>query len=249
MVKAKKTPFIWGNVHHPFCAGCGHGIVTRLIAEVLEELDQTENFIFTLGVGCSCNIHHFFKGDKLQCAHGRAAAMATGMKRVSPDTIIMTYQGDGDASAIGIAETLNAAYRNEKITAFVINNALFGMTGGQMSWTTLPGMKTKTSVTGRDCSVTGEPMKLVELISSQFKVAYAARGSVHTAKDINKTKKYIKNALEAQLAGEGYSIVEFLSPCPTNLGIPPFDSLEWVKNKMLPYFPTGEFTPRRGTEK
>ena len=246
MAKVKKAPAIWGETHHPFCTGCGHGIVTRLIAEVLEELGQLDNFMFSLGVGCSCNLHHFFKGDKMQCAHGRPAAMATGMKRVSPESVVMTYQGDGDAAVIGIAETLNAAYRNEKITAFVINNALFGMTGGQMSWTTLPGMKTKTSVKGRDCSVTGDPIKLVEIISSQFNVAYAARGSVHTAKDINKTRKYIKNALEAQLNGEGYSIVEFLAPCPTNWGIPPIESLDWVEKNMLPHYPTGEFKSRKG---
>jgi 2-oxoglutarate ferredoxin oxidoreductase subunit beta len=229
---------------HSFCAGCGHGVFFRLIEECVEELGYKDNHCFVLGVGCSCNIHKATYGDKLQAPHGRASAVSVGMKRIKKDMLVLSYQGDGDASAIGMSETLNAAYRNEKITLFTLNNSNYGMTGGQMSWTTLPGQKTTTTVLGRDCSVTGNPFHLPELVASQFDVAYSARGSVHGVKNIRQLKKYIKNALEAQINGEGYSVVEVIGACPTNWGKTPLDSQKWLEENMTKEFPLGEFKKR-----
>lgn len=229
---------------HHLCPGCGHGIVLRLIAEALDELGVSNNSCLVLGVGCSCNANGLLGGDYFQCAHGRAAAVASGMKRVRPGMCVLTYQGDGDAGVIGLSETLNAAYRNECISVFVINNANFGMTGGQMSWTSLPGQKTTTSVHGRDCGRTGPPIRLPELISSQFEVAYAARASVHDVKHIGQAKKMVLNALCAQLSGEGCSIVEFLSGCPTNWKMSPQEANERIGRDAIPVYPVGEFTPR-----
>ncbi|MCI8474024.1 MAG: 2-oxoglutarate oxidoreductase [Oscillospiraceae bacterium] len=231
-----------------FCPGCGHGTILRLIAEAVEELELNDNKCLVLGVGCSCNGNGMLGGDDFQCAHGRAAAVAVGMKRFRPGMCVFTYQGDGDAGVIGLAETLNAAYRNEKITVFVVNNTNFGMTGGQMSWTTLPGQKTTTSVRGRDCSVTGAPIHLPELIATQFDVAYAARASVHDVKHITQAKKMVLNALQAQMNEEGYSIVEFLSSCPTNWHLSPIDSNKFIAEQVLAAYPVGEFKSRKGKE-
>lgn len=229
-----------------FCAGCGHGILNRLIAEVIEENGYEEKTILSLGVGCSCNMNFSWKGDKIQCAHGRAAAVATGVKVARPGILSIAYQGDGDAYVIGIAETLNAGYRNANITVFVVNNNTFAMTGGQMSWTTMANQVTTTSINGRDINLTGSPMKVPEIISEFPGLAYAARGSVHNAKEINKLKKYVKNALEAQLNNEGYSIVEVLAPCPTNWGKTMKQSVEWIEEKVIPYYSLGEFKKRKG---
>ena len=228
-----------------FCAGCGHGIAYRLIQEAVEELGYKDNHITVLGVGCSCNLNTLTAGDKFQCAHGRAAAVATGMKHTKKDTLIFTYQGDGDAGVIGIAETLNAAYRNEKITVFTVNNSNFGMTGGQMSLTTLSDQITTTTPLGRDCELKGYPFHLPEMIASQFThVAYVARGAVNDAKNIRQLKKMIKNGLEAQVKGEGYSLIEVLAPCPTNWNMTPLKSLEWLEENMLKEYPIGEFKKR-----
>jgi 2-oxoglutarate ferredoxin oxidoreductase subunit beta len=227
-----------------FCPGCGHGIVIRLIAECLEELGQDDNIVFPIGVGCSSLLGGGLVTDRLHCPHGRASAVATGMKRCMPDVTIVAYQGDGDAYSIGIAETLNAAYRNENITMIAINNTNFGMTGGQMSWTTMPGQKTTTSPKGRDCSVTGNPLRFPELVASQFDVAYAARGAVTSPKRIMTVKKYIKNALEAQVNKEGYSTVEVLSPCPTNWGLDVLGAMKRIEEEIIPYYPLGEFKKR-----
>lgn len=227
-----------------FCPGCGHGIIIRLISECLEELGQQNNVIFPIGVGCSSNLGGGLSVDRFHCPHGRASAVATGMKRVSPENIIIAYQGDGDAYSIGIAETLNAAYRNEKITVITINNTNFGMTGGQMSWTTMPNQKTTTSQNGRDCEITGAPIKFPELVASQFNPAYVARGSVDTPANINKLKGYIKNAIEAQINGEGYSLVEALSPCPVNWNLSPIKAMERIQKEIIPYYPLGEFKKR-----
>lgn len=229
---------------HSFCAGCGHGVFYRLIQECVEELGYSDRQIITLGVGCSCNINPIHRADKFQAPHGRAAAVATGMKRVRPDLLIMTYQGDGDAGVIGLNETLNAAYRNEKITVFTVNNCNFGMTGGQMSWTTMEGQKTATCVHGRDCSETGRPMHLPEMIASQFQTAYVARCSVHNAAAVAQAKRFIKRALEAQIHGEGYSMVELLSVCPTNWGMTPLKAMEHLTQHILPEYPIGEFQTR-----
>ena len=230
---------------HSLCPGCGHGIILRLIAETIEELGLQDKKILVLGVGCSCNANGILGGDDFQCAHGRASAVATGMKLYlesqGKDVCIITYQGDGDAGVIGLAETLNAAYRNENITVFTINNSNFAMTGGQMSWTTLAGQKTTTSVNGRDCAYTGNPIHLPEMIASQFDVAYAARASVCDVKHITQAKKFIKKAIQNQMDKKGYSIVEFLSQCPTNWGMAPVDAAKYVAEKMTVEYPVGEF--------
>lgn len=243
MAKARKVPFL---IDRPmsFCPGCGHGIAIRLIAEVLEELGQDKNVIFPLGVGCSSLLGGGLEADRLHCSHGRAGAVATAIKRVNPDNIVITYQGDGDAYSIGIGETTSAAYRNEKFTTIIINNTNYGMTGGQMSNTTMPGQKTTTSIYGRDCESTGVPIKFPEIVASQFNAAYAARGSVHNPAHINKLKSYIKNAIEAQINGEGYSVVEVLSPCPTNWGQTAPDAMTRLVEELIPYFPLGEFKTR-----
>jgi 2-oxoglutarate ferredoxin oxidoreductase subunit beta len=227
-----------------FCPGCGHGIVTRLIGECLEELGQDKNVIFGIGVGCSSLLGGVIEADRLHCSHGRVGAVATAMKRVNPENLVIVYQGDGDAYSIGIGETTSAAYRNENFTAIIINNTNYGMTGGQMSNTTMPGQKTSTSIHGRDCNVTGMPIKFPELVASQFAPAYAARGSVDKPANINRVKKYIKNALQAQMNKEGYSVVEVLSPCPTNWGMDAPTSMKKITEELIPYFPLGEFKAR-----
>lgn len=230
---------------HSLCPGCGHGIILRLIAETLEEMGLQDKKILVLGVGCSCNANGILGGDDFQCAHGRASVVATGMKLYlesqGKETCIITYQGDGDAGVIGLAETLNAAYRNENITVFTINNSNFAMTGGQMSWTTLKGQKTTTSVHGRDCAITGNPIHLPEMIANQFDVAYAARAAVCDVKHINQAKKFIKKAIQAQMDKKGYSIVEFLSQCPTNWGMAPVAAAKYVAEQMMVEYPVGEF--------
>ncbi len=243
MAKARKVPQL---VDRPmnFCPGCGHGVVARLIAECLEELGQDKNVIFGIGVGCSSLLGGGIEADRLHCSHGRAGAVCTSMKRVNPDNIVIAYQGDGDAYSIGLAETTSAAYRNEKFTAIIINNTIYGMTGGQMSNTTMPGQKTSTTPYGRDCGMTGLPIKFPEIVATQFNAAYVARGSVHTTGQINKTKAYIKKALEAQINGEGYSVVEVLSPCPTNWRQTAPESMGRIVEELIPYFPLGEFKTR-----
>ena len=243
MALSRKTPDIIDKATS-FCPGCGHGIVIRLIAECLQELGQDQNVIFPIGVGCSSLLGGGLKTDRLHCPHGRASSVATGMKRVRPDVTIVAYQGDGDAYSIGIAETLNAAYRNENITMIAINNTNFGMTGGQMSWTTMPGQKTTTSPVGRDCSRSGQPFHFPELVASQFGVAYAARGAVTSPKRISTLKKYIRNALEAQINNEGYSTVEVLSPCPTNWGLDAVGAMKRIEEEIIPQYPLGEFKKR-----
>lgn len=243
MAKSRKIPEIANNPSS-FCPGCGHGIVIRLITECLDELNQDKNIIFGIGVGCSSLLGGVLKTDRLHCLHGRSSAVCTGMKRVSPNNIVVSYQGDGDAYSIGLAETTSAAYRNENFTVIVVNNTNYGMTGGQMSNTTMPGQKTTTTPLGRNCSVTGSPIKFPELVKNQFDVAYVARGAVNTPSNINKLKSYIKNALEAQLNGEGYSVVEVLSPCPTNWGMTPLQSMDRIEKEIIPYYPLGEFKTR-----
>lgn len=245
MVMARKVPEI---VDRPmaFCPGCGHGVVIRIIAECLQELEQDKNIIFGIGVGCSSLLGGGLETDRLHCSHGRSGAVCTAMKRVNPDNLVISYQGDGDAYSIGLAETTSAAYRNEKFTTIVINNTNYGMTGGQMSNTTMPGQKTTTTQYGRDCGMTGLPIKFPELVATQFNPAYVARGSIHTPAEINKTKKYIKKALEAQLNGDGYSLVEVLSPCPTNWGLSAPKAMDRIVKELIPYFPLGEFKTKEG---
>ncbi len=244
MAIARKIPEI---IDKPmmFCAGCGHGIVIRLLTEILEEMGEDKNIIFGLGVGCSSLLGGGLSTDRLHCAHGRASAVCTGIKRVNKDNMVIAYQGDGDAYSIGIAESMNAAYRNENFTVVTINNTNFGMTGGQMSWTTLEGQKTSTSPLGRNVSVTGLPIKFPEMIASQFDVAYVARGTVTTPANINKLKSYLRNALEAQKNNEGYSLVEVLSPCPTNWGLKPMKAMDKINEELLKVYPLGILKERK----
>lgn len=227
-----------------FCAGCGHGVVVRLICECLEDFQVEKDTIAAIGVGCSCHLKTAIDCDLIQCPHGRAAAVATGIRRAEPSKFVFTYQGDGDAYNIGIAETLNAAYRNENICVFVINNTNFGMTGGQMSWCTMEGQITTTSPKGRDTSLTGDPIKIPEMIVSSFHPAYVARGVVGTPAEINRLKGYIKEAFRAQLNGEGYSMVEIVCSCPTNWGMDPISAEKHMKENVTPYYQLGELKKR-----
>lgn len=233
-----KVPKIIYN-HNSFCPGCGHGIIEKLLAIVLEELAITETSIGVVAVGCACLMPESFGLDWVQAQHGRAPAVATGVKKVRPNNFVFTYQGDGDAAAIGLSETLYSAKRNEKITTIFVNNGVFGMTGGQMAPTSLEGQKTTTSKYGCDTNKYGAPLKLAELISN-FDVGYVARGSLANFKEIKKTKEYIKNAVKCQLEGKGYSFVEILSPCPTNWKISPIESLIKIENEVMGYFKCGE---------
>lgn len=224
-----------------FCPGCGHGIVIRLIGEVLDEMGLSNQAIGVLAVGCSCLVNRSLAVDLMQSAHGRATAAAAGIKRTRPGNLVFTYQGDGDAISIGIAETLYSAQRNEKFTQIIVNNGVFGMTGGQMSPTTLVGQKTATSEQGRVAELNGNPVDVMKLLS-QFNVAYLARGSVHNAANILKTKEYIRKAFEKQMRGEGYSCVEVISPCPTNWHMTPQQASSRIESEVLDVYPLGEIT-------
>ena len=227
-----------------FCGGCGHGVLLRLICECLEEMGLDKKVIAAIGVGCSCHLKSGINIDLVQSPHGRAAAVATGMRRAEPDKFIFTYQGDGDAYNIGLAETLNAAYRNENICVFTVNNSNFGMTGGQMSWTTMPGQVTATSPNGRNTDLTGMPIKIPELIAYSFQPAYVARGAVTTPAEINKLKGYIRNAFEAQLNHEGYSMVEVMCSCPTNWGMDAVKAKQHLIDEVIQYYQLGEIKKR-----
>ena len=238
LVRTKSPLLVTDN---KFCPGCGHGIINRLLAESLEELGLAEEAVGVVAVGCACLQVDTFGVDWIQAPHGRAPAVATGVKRCRPENTVFTYQGDGDCLAIGMSETIHTAFRGENITVIFVNNGVFGMTGGQMAPTTLPGQKTTTSVKGRDPQLTGNPANIINLLGTFDTVKYLARGAVHTPAHINRAKKYIKTALENQKNGLGYSFVEILSPCPTNWGLTPVQSLERIKAEMLPVFELGEF--------
>lgn len=227
-------------VDHKFCPGCGHGIVNRLIAEVLEEMGEEKGAICSVAVGCSSLMPDTYGVDIVQAQHGRSAAVAVGIKRCRPDNMVFSYQGDGDALAIGFSETMYAAIRNENITVILINNNNFGMTGGQMSPTTLENQRTTTSPYGRDVSVTGKPLDAMKLMGT-LDVAYLARGTMTDIKEITKTKKYIRKAFEAQKNKMGYSLVEILSPCPTNWGMTPLDACNHINQVVQTVYPLGEF--------
>ncbi len=243
MAKARKFPEVIDRAMS-FCPGCGHGVVIRLITECMEELEQDKNVIYGIGVGCSSLLGGGLEADRRHCSHGRAGAVCTGIKRVNPENIVVSYQGDGDAYSIGLAETTAAAYRNENICVFIVNNTNYGMTGGQMSHTTLPGQTTTTSQHGRNCDITGFPIKFPELVASQFNVAYSARGCVTSPAQINKLKKYIKNAIQAQMNNEGYSVVEILTTCPTNWGMTATEATVRLEEEVIPFYPIGEFKTR-----
>jgi len=230
-----------------YCPGCGHGIAHRLVAEVLDELRIREKTVGVAPVGCSVLLYNYLDVDMYEAAHGRAPAVATGCKRVHPELVVFTYQGDGDFASIGTAEAVHVAARGEKITTIFINNAIYGMTGGQMAPTTLIGQKTTTSPMGRIPERAGYPIRMAELLSTLDGAAYIARVAVNNAKHIIHAKKAIKKAFETQIKGLGYSMVEVLSQCPTNWRMTPVEAVKWVEEKMVPYYPLGEFkVPKEG---
>ncbi len=222
-----------------YCPGCGHGVVHRLVGEVLVELGVLDRTIAIAPVGCSVFADEYFNCDAIQGPHGRGPAIATGMKRVKPDCVVFSYQGDGDLASIGMAETIHAANRSENITIIFINNAIYGMTGGQMAPTTLLGMKATTCPSGRTVAANGYPFKMCELLRSLEGATYLERTSVHNPANVIKTRKAIKNAFTYQLEGKGFSMVEVISQCPTDWAMTPLQSIERVKNEMIPYFPLG----------
>jgi len=232
-----------------YCPGCTHGIIHRLIAEVIDELGIVDRTVGVAPVGCAVLAYNYFTCDMQEAAHGRAPAVATGIKRVIPDGIVFTYQGDGDLASIGCAEIVHAAARGEQITTVFVNNGIYGMTGGQMAPTTLPGDKTSTSPYGRDTVKQGFPIRVSEMLATLDGPSYIARVSVHNVAHIVKAKRAIKKAFEYQVAGKGFTLVEVLSTCPTNWGLTPKESLDKVQREMLPYYPLGEYKDIEAGEK
>lgn len=224
-----------------YCPGCTHGIATRLIAEVLEEMGLREKTIGVASVGCSVFAYNYLNMDFVQAPHGRAPAMATGVKRVLPERIVFTYQGDGDLASIGMTEIVHAAARGENISVFFLNNTNYGMTGGQMAPTSLPGQKTTSSSNGRDVETQGYPIRVSEMLSTLDGASYVVRRSLHDPKNIRLAKKAIRMAFEIQVRGLGFSMVELLSICPTNWGMSPLNALKWLDEKMVPYYPLGDY--------
>ncbi len=237
------------NAELHYCPGCTHGIIHRLVAESLEELGVLGKTVGIASVGCSVFSYNYFNCDMIQAAHGRAPAVATGAKRSHPDNIVFTYQGDGDLAAIGTAETVHAAARNENITVIFVNNAIYGMTGGQMAPTTLPNQVTQTSPYGRDVTVVGYPVKICEMLSQVDGASYLERVAVNNVKNIKNAKKAIKRAFQNQIEGKGFSLVEVLSTCPTNWGVSPKDALNWLEENMQTYYPLGVFKDKYKEEK
>lgn len=234
-------------VNTSYCPGCGHGIIHRLVAEVIDELGIQEKTVVIAPVGCAVLLYNYFDLDAYEAAHGRAPAIATGCKRVHPELVVFTYQGDGDFAAIGTAEAVHVAARGEKITTIFVNNAIYGMTAGQMAPTTLLGQKTTTTPDGRAAETAGYPIRMSEMLATLPGVAYVARVSVNNPKNVVQAKRAIKKAFETQIKRLGYSLVEILSQCPTNWHMTPVESTKWVDEKMMQYYPLGEFkVPREG---
>jgi 2-oxoglutarate/2-oxoacid ferredoxin oxidoreductase subunit beta len=228
------------NTSSGYCPGCMHGTVSKLIAETVDKFDIREKTVGVLPIGCSTLGIGYLNFDMIVSAHGRAPAVATGYKRSRPDNIVFTYQGDGDLAAIGLAEIMHCANRGEKITTIFVNNGIYGMTGGQMAPTTLVGQKATTAPGGRDASLVGFPMRMAEIISTLEAPVYVARFALDTPANILKAKKGIEKAFQNQIEGKGYSFIELLSNCPTNWGLSPAESLKWITEKTIPYFPLGE---------
>lgn len=232
-----------------YCPGCTHGIIHRLVAEAIDELGIEGRTIGVAPVGCAVMAYDYFACDMVEAAHGRAPAVATGIKRANPENIVFTYQGDGDLASIGTAETVHSATRNENITVIFVNNAIYGMTGGQMAPTSLPGQITQTSPYGRDTSLCGFPVKICEMLSQLEGPEYLARVAVNNVKNIKNAKAAIKKAFENQVNGKGFSLVEVISSCPTNWGMTPKDALKWIDDNMIPYYPLGVYKDRSGEAK
>ncbi len=236
-----ERPHALADVPMHYCPGCTHGIVHRLVAEVIDELGVEGNAVGVASVGCSVMSYDYFNCDMVQAPHGRAPAVATGIKRARPENVVFTYQGDGDLAAIGTAETIHSATRGENITVIFINNAIYGMTGGQMAPTTLPNMVTQTTPYGRDVNTAGYPIRVCEMLATLDGVALAQRVTVDSVKNVIAAKKAIKKAFQNQIEGKGFSIVEVVSTCPTNWGMSPYDAIKWLRDNMLPYYPLGVY--------
>jgi len=241
-------PKALANVPLHYCPGCTHGIVHRLIAEVIGELGIEGSAVGVAPVGCAVMVYDYLNCDMVQAPHGRAPAVATGIKRAEPANIVFTYQGDGDLASIGMAETVHAAARNENITVIFINNAIYGMTGGQMAPTSLPGQVTQTSPYGRDVKACGYPIKVCEMLAPLDGTEYLERVTVNSVKTIRNAKKALKKAFQNQIDGKGFSLVEIVSNCPTNWGMTPSESLKWIDTNMLPYYPLGVYKDRGGAK-
>ncbi|WP_312423060.1 thiamine pyrophosphate-dependent enzyme [Anaerospora hongkongensis] len=247
--KIFQRPQALKDVSFHYCPGCHHGIIHRLVAEVIDELNASDKTIGIAPVGCSVLAYEYFNCDMFEAAHGRAPAVATGVKRVHPDALVFTYQGDGDLAAIGCAEIVHAAARGEKITTIFVNNAIYGMTGGQMAPTSLLGQVTNTSPYGRSEASAGLPIRVSEMLATLDGAKFIARVAVNNPANMAKAKAAIKKAFELQQKGEGFSLVEVLSTCPTNWGMTPLDSSEWLEKHMIPYYPLATFKTPEGVSK
>ena len=236
-----KKPHALTDAPLHYCPGCTHGIIHRLVAEVIDEMGIEANTVGVAPVGCSVMAYDYFACDMIEAAHGRAPAVATGVKRANPDTFVFTYQGDGDLAAIGTAEIVHAATRGENITVIFVNNTTYGMTGGQMAPTTLPGQVTQTTPYGRNTNTEGFPIRVCEMLSTLSGVALAERVTVADPANIRKAKAAIRKGFEFQKNKQGFSIIEVLSTCPTNWGKSPVDAIQWLKDNMIPYYPLGVY--------
>ena len=240
MPKTFKKPEALSDQHTHYCPGCTHGVIHRLVAEVIDELGVRGRTVGIAPVGCAVLAYNYFTFDFQEAAHGRAPAMATGIKRVRPDLMVFTYQGDGDLASIGMGEIIHAANRGEKFTTIFVNNAVYGMTGGQMAPTTMPDQKTTTSPFGRDVADVGMPVKMAELLAALQTPGYISRQSVIKPKYITKAKKAIKQAFTYQMEGKCFSLVEVVSTCPTNWGMTPVEAIKWTEDTLLPYYQLGD---------
>ncbi len=236
-----ERPHALVDVPMHYCPGCGHGIIHRLVAEAIDSLGIEGKTIGVASVGCSVFSYNYFNTDMVQAAHGRAPAVATGVKRANPENVVFTYQGDGDLAAIGTAETVHAAARGENITIIFVNNAIYGMTGGQMAPTSLPGQITQTSPYGRDVNTVGYPVKVSEMLSQLDGAAYIERVAINNTKNIRAAAKAIKKAFTYQTEGKGFTLIEVVSTCPTNWGLTPEKAMGWLEENMLPYYPLGVY--------
>lgn len=241
MIKIFENPKALTDIASHYCPGCTHGIAHRLVAEAIDALDIEGQTIGVAPVGCAVFAYNYFNCDMVQAPHGRAPAVATGIKRANPDNFVFTYQGDGDLAAIGTAETIHAAARGENITVIFINNAIYGMTGGQMAPTSIPGQVTTTSPYGRKPEIQGFPLRISEMMATIDGVAYAERVALDNVKNVRRAKVAIQKAFEIQRDKKGFSIIELLSTCPTNWGVSPVTALDYVREKMIPYYPLGVY--------
>lgn len=236
-----ERPHVFTDAITTYCGGCGHGIVNKLIAELIDEMGLQKNGIIVWPIGCSCLADKFYKMDQIMALHGRAPATATGIKRAEPDKFVLVYQGDGDMVSEGMAEIMHAAIRGEKFSVIFINNAIYGMTGGQVAPTTLMGQHASTAPMGRQAVNTGYPINMAETLASLKGVCYSERVTLTSPANVTKTKKAIKKAFDLQLAGKGMTFVEVLSPCPTNWSMQPMKALEWIDTEMVKQYPLGVF--------